>query len=57
MVSKENYSGSMNGIVKCILVTSLVGATLVPSLLFSVCLSMLISAASIVCVVVVPLYQ
>jgi hypothetical protein len=57
MASKENYSGSMNSIVKCILVTSLVGATPVPSLLFAVCLSMLISAASIACVVVVPFYQ
>jgi hypothetical protein len=36
MVSKANYTGFINGITKCILVTILIGASHVPSLLFSV---------------------
>jgi hypothetical protein len=36
MVSKANYTGFINGIMKCILVTILIGASHVPSLLFSV---------------------
>jgi hypothetical protein len=42
MVSKANYTGSINGIMECILVTSLKGATHVPSLFLSVGLSMLV---------------
>jgi hypothetical protein len=34
MVSKANYTGSINGIMECILVTTLKGATPVPSLFF-----------------------
>jgi hypothetical protein len=57
MVSKANCTGFINVIMKCILVTILIGASHVPSLLFSVsCLSMLMSDASIAFVVVVPLY-
>jgi hypothetical protein len=58
MVSKVNYTSSINGIMECILVTSLKGATHVPTLFLSVGLSMLVSVASTACVVVmVAFYQ